>query len=136
MFLPHRPYMPPGPLRHTLSYPSPPNVFRDDELIAACQSVDLAHLSSELDRNANWDNELTREEAQRLAFARLVLHKPRWVCVDQALDALSEADRRKILAMFNAELAAAAVVSFGDVDICQGFSTRTLHLNDAAGTRG
>ena len=136
MFLPQRPYMRQGSLRDMLSYPSAAGLFADEDLAAACKSVGLEQLASALDRDANWDNELTREEAQRLAFARLVLHKPRWVCVDQALDALSEADRRKTLAMFNAELAEAAVISFGDVDICQGFSTRTLHLNDAAGTRG
>jgi vitamin B12/bleomycin/antimicrobial peptide transport system ATP-binding/permease protein len=131
MFLPQRPYMPPGALRDTLSYPAPANVFRDDELIAACQSVDLTRLASELDRNANWDNELTSDEAQRLAFARLLLHKPRWVCVDQAIDALSEAERKKTLTIFDHELRETAVVSFSDIDLCVGFSTRTLHLVEA-----
>jgi putative ATP-binding cassette transporter len=106
-------------------------LFHDDHLAGTCESVGLGHLSSELDRIANWDNELTSDEAQRLAFARLLLHKPRWVCVDQALDAVSDADRRKILGMFEAELAGAAVISFGHTDICPGFSTRALHLDDA-----
>ncbi len=35
-FLPQRPYMPPGPLRDTLTYPSAAHAFRDDELAAAC----------------------------------------------------------------------------------------------------
>jgi len=135
MFMPQRPYMRQGPLRDALSYPSAAHLFADADLVASCESVGLGHLASQLDRNANWDNELTSDEAQRLAFARLVLHKPRWVCVDQALDALSEADRRKTLAIFEAELATAAVISFGDTDICPGFSTRTLHLNDTAETR-
>jgi putative ATP-binding cassette transporter len=135
-FLPRRPYMPPGALRDTLSYPAAANVFVDDDLIAACRSVDLTHLASELDRNANWDNELTSDEAQRLAFARLLLHKPRWICVDQAIDALSEAERKKILTIFDNELADAAVVSFSDIDLCAGFSTRTLHLVEATETQG
>jgi putative ATP-binding cassette transporter len=135
MFLPQRPYMRQGALRDTLSYPSAADLFPDEVLVAACESVGLGHLASQLDRNANWDNELTSDEAQRLAFARLLLHKPRWVCVDQALDALSEADRRKTLAIFEAELAGVAVISFGDTDICPGFSSRALHLNDMPETR-
>jgi putative ATP-binding cassette transporter len=136
MFLPQRPYMRQGALRGTLSYPSAGSSFPDADLAAICENVGMGHLSSQLDRDANWDNELTGEEAQRLAFARLLLHKPRWVCFHRALDALSEPDRRKILAIFEAELAAAAVISFGDSDICPGFSTRALHLNDAPETRG
>jgi putative ATP-binding cassette transporter len=135
MFLPQRPYMRQGALRGTLSYPSAGSSFPDADLVAICENVGMGHLSAQLDRDANWDNELTREEAQRLAFGRLLLHKPRWVCFDHALDALSEPDRRKILTIFEAELAAAAVISFGDSDICPGFSTRTLHLNDAPETR-
>jgi putative ATP-binding cassette transporter len=135
MFLPQRPYMRQGALRDTLSYPSAADLFPDQVLVASCESVGLGHLGTQLDRNANWDNELTSDEAQRLAFARLVLHKPRWVCVDQALDALSEADRRKTLAIFEAELADVAVISFGDTDICPGFSSRALHLNDTPETR-
>lgn len=136
MFLPQRPYMPPGALRDTLSYPSPPKAFPDDDLAAACQSVDLGRLSSQLDRKANWDNELTSDEAQRLAFARLLLHKPRWICIDQGLDGLSETERKKIVTMFHHELADAAVITFDDSDLCQGFSTRTLHLVYAPENKG
>jgi putative ATP-binding cassette transporter len=110
-------------------------VFADDDLVAACRSVDLERLSSQLDRHANWDNELTGDEAQRLAFARLLLHKPRWICVDQALDALSEEERKAIVLIFDNELADAAVVSFSDIDLCGGFSTRTLHFIPAPETK-
>ncbi|CAN5539419.1 ABC transporter ATP-binding protein/permease [soil metagenome] len=131
MFLPQRPYIQQGALRDVLSYPPAANAFRDEELIAALDSVGLARLSSEVDRNARWDNELSDDEAQRVAFARLLLHKPRWVCVDRALDALSEADRRKVVKIFDNKLVGAAVVTFGDTDMCAGFSTRTLHFISA-----
>jgi putative ATP-binding cassette transporter len=128
MFMPQRPYMPPGPLRETLAYPSPATAFGDADLAAACKRVALDRLSSDLDRYANWDNELTADEAQRLAFARLLLHKPRWVCIDEALDSVEEADRRTVLALFDDELAGAGVISIGHRDLREGFSTRVLHL--------
>jgi putative ATP-binding cassette transporter len=129
MFMPQRPYMPPGALRETLVYPSPAAAFSDQDLIAACDRVALGRLSSQLDRSANWDNELTNDEAQRLAFARLLLHKPRWICIDEALDSLDEADRKTILTIFDKELAEAGVITLGHRDLRDGFSTRILHLN-------
>jgi vitamin B12/bleomycin/antimicrobial peptide transport system ATP-binding/permease protein len=128
MFMPQRPYMPPGALRDTLAYPSPASAFADHELIAACGRVALGRLSLQLDRSANWDTELTGDEAQRLAFARLLLHKPAWVCIDEALDSLEEVDRAAVLSIFDAELAHAAVVSLGHRDLRAGFSTRVLRL--------
>jgi putative ATP-binding cassette transporter len=69
MFISQHDYMPPGMLRRALAYPSQPSQF---------PSVKLAHLSPDLDRVARWDRELIGEEQHKLAFARLLLHKPRW----------------------------------------------------------
>jgi len=128
MFLPRRPYLQHGLLREALSYPAPPDLFGDADLIAACERVGLERLSSQLDRSANWNSEWTGDEPQRLAFARLLLHKPRWVFINRALDSLSGQDRKAILAVFDDELAGAAVLSVGDTDLREGFSSRTLHL--------
>jgi putative ATP-binding cassette transporter len=128
MFVPNRPYLQPGRLREALAYPAHHTAFPDEDLVAACERVALRQLSSELERSANWDNELTTDEAQRLAFARLLLHKPRWVCIDDALDALNKTDREAILSIFDNELAGAAVVSFGASDLREGFSARVLRL--------
>jgi vitamin B12/bleomycin/antimicrobial peptide transport system ATP-binding/permease protein len=127
-FMPQRSYMPPGALRETLAYPSPATTFADESLVAACNRVGLGHLSSQLDRNANWDNELAGDELQRLAFARLLLHRPGWICVNEAVDSLDESDRKEILTIFDKELAGATVISLGRRDLRDGFSTRVLHL--------
>lgn len=128
MSLPQRPYMPPGVLREALAYPSPATGFHDEDLVAACNRAGLAQLSGGLDRNANWEAELTSEEAQRLAFARLLLHKPRWACIGDALDSLDKADRAAILGIFDDELAGTGVISLGHRDLREGFSARILHL--------
>jgi putative ATP-binding cassette transporter len=128
MFMPQRPYAPPGALRDALAYPSPPTAFADADMIAACGRVGLPDVGRDLDRRANWAATLSSEEAQRLAFARLLLHKPRWVCIDDALNSLDVADRQQILALFRAELAGAGVISFGYHDLGEGFSSRIVHL--------
>ncbi|WP_158814786.1 ABC transporter ATP-binding protein/permease [Methylocapsa sp. S129] len=136
MFMPQRPYMPLGALRDTLVYPSSATTFQDSALAAACSRVGLGHLSSQLDRSANWDNELASDELQRLAFARLLLHKPSWVCIDEALDSVDESNREGILAIFDAELAGTGVIVLGHRDLREGFSTRVLHLiNNPEGPR-
>jgi vitamin B12/bleomycin/antimicrobial peptide transport system ATP-binding/permease protein len=65
---------------------------------------------------------------QRLAFARLLLHKPSWVCVDEALDSLEQDVRETLLTIFDNELAGACVLSLGRRDLREGFSTRSLRL--------
>ena len=135
MFMPRRPYMPPGALRATLAYPSPPTAFQDENLVAACNRAGLRRICRrELDRSAEQDaNELASDELQRLAFARLLLHKPGWACIDEAMDSLDDADRKTILALFDNELAETGVITLGRRDLRDGFSSRVLHLIDNAG---
>src|ERR1700722_4323444 len=128
MFMPQRPYMPLGTLRETLAYPSPAAAFGDPDLIAACERVALGRLSSALDRSANWDNELTADEAQRLSSECASLQKPRWICIDQALDSLDEGDCKIIHALFDDELAQAGDINLGHRDLSEGFSTHRLRL--------
>jgi vitamin B12/bleomycin/antimicrobial peptide transport system ATP-binding/permease protein len=128
MFMPKHPYMPPGPFREALVYPLPATAYHDEQLAAACNRMGLAHLSTQLDREANWDNELQSHELQRLAFARVLLHKPSWVCVGEALDSVDEDVRQAILSILDNELAGACVLSLGRRDLREGFSTRALRL--------
>ncbi len=128
MFIPKHAYMPPGTLRETLTYPSPVGAFPDEDCAAACGRVGLVDLSSQLDRRANWDIELGEDELQRLAFARLLLHQPRWVCIDQALDALDDTDRRTVMAILDKELAQASVITLDRRNLSEGFAKRLLRL--------
>jgi putative ATP-binding cassette transporter len=71
---------------------------------------------------------LTPEDQHKLAFARLLLHKPRWVMLDEAIDHLDEDARNLVLDIFGQELADAAVVNIGRANTQRGFFTRVLHL--------
>ena len=89
-FLPQRPYLPLGTLRNALSYPSPPDAFPDADVRQALERCDLGNLIAKLDQVERWDKELSLGEQERLAFARLLLHKPGWVFLDEATAALDE----------------------------------------------
>jgi len=126
-FMPRRPYAPPGALRDAVAYPLPASAFDDEQMAAAFARVGLQRLSPQLDRSANWDNALSGDEAQRLAFARLLLRKPRFVCLDDAAEA-DEESRKTLLSLFDQELAGTGVVSFGRRDLREGFSTRVVRV--------
>jgi putative ATP-binding cassette transporter len=136
VFVPRHPYVPPGTLRAALAYPLPEDSFADADLVAVLERAGLGRLSSSLDRSARWDRELTEDEQQFLAFARLPLRRPAWVVIDQALDALDDDAHERVLALFRDTLPDTAFVNIGHPEGRHDFFTRTSHLvKDVAGRR-
>lgn len=91
LFLPQRPYMLLGSLRSQLLYPLHEREIGDDELQRLLESVNLADLAERfggLDANLDWAKVLSVGEQQRVAFARVLLAKPRYAILDEATSAL------------------------------------------------
>ena len=128
MFIPRQPYVPLGTLRAALAYPSPETAYTEDQLVAVLQSAGLNRLSSALDRVARWDKELTYDEQQCLVFMRLLLRKPRWVVIDEALYALDEDAHKRVISLFQDGLKDAAVINIGRPEAKNHFFKRVLHL--------
>jgi vitamin B12/bleomycin/antimicrobial peptide transport system ATP-binding/permease protein len=136
MFISQQDYIPPGTLRGALAVPFQPSQFTSEKYITALERMKLGRLASDLDRTARWERELTREDQHRLAFARLLLHKPRWILLDEAIDYLDDDTRDLVLDVFGQELAEAAIINIGHADTRGGFFTRVLHLiQDPEGQR-
>jgi vitamin B12/bleomycin/antimicrobial peptide transport system ATP-binding/permease protein len=90
-FLPQRPYMILGSLREQLLYPNLALEVSDDELRTALDKVNLPNLADRFggfDAVMEWGTLLSLGEQQRLAFARLLLAKPRYAVLDEATSAL------------------------------------------------
>ena len=95
MFLPQQPYLPIGSLRQQLSYPDAPSDLSDTELLQLLEQVqlpDLAERVGGLDAERDWAKWLSVGEQQRLAFARALLHHPRYLVLDEATSALDAAN--------------------------------------------
>ncbi len=127
-FLPQRPYLPLGTLRNAVTYPSPPHAYSDADVRRALERCDLGSLAAKLDREERWDRELSLGEQERLAFARLLLHKPGWVFLDEATAALDEESQRHIMGLFDDELKNTTVLSIGHRPDLAVYHTRTLQL--------
>jgi putative ATP-binding cassette transporter len=131
-FMPERPYVPRGTLRAVVTYPAEPGRFDDAAVRAALERAGLGRLVPLLDQEQPWDKDLPLDEQQSLAFARLLLHRPKWVLIDDAMSALDEDRRRAMLSIFERELAGAALISTGRGPARDGFYTRILHLRHLA----
>ena len=102
MFLPQRPYFPTGSLRDALAYPEPAGRYSDAELQQALTDALLPDLADPLDEHDAWGQKLSGGEQQRLAIARAMLKKPRWLFVDEATSALDEAAEATLYARLQA----------------------------------
>ncbi len=96
MFIPQRPYFPDGSLRNALAYPKPASDYNDDDLKQALTDALLPQLANRLDEENAWSQKLSGGEQQRLAVARVLLKKPRWIFADEATSALDEAAEKTI----------------------------------------
>lgn len=83
-FLPQRPYIPLGTLRHVVAYPHPAQAYDRARLGEVLTDVGLHHLVDQLDHDSNWPMRLSGGEQQRVALARALLAKPDWLFLDEA----------------------------------------------------
>ncbi|MER9330397.1 ABC transporter ATP-binding protein/permease [Mesorhizobium sp. M0488] len=113
IFVPRVPYFPTGTLREVLDHPNGRDPASDAEISAVLAEVGLQRLSSSLDRSARWERELGDDEQRSLAFARLALRQPKWVIIDEALDAFDGPSLRRVLSMLEKRLPGAAVLNIG-----------------------
>ncbi len=95
LFLPQQPYLPLGDLRCQLTYPQTGRAISDDELLTLLARVNLPTLADRfggLGTELDWSRVLSVGEQQRLAFARALLAKPRYLLLDESTSALDGAN--------------------------------------------
>jgi vitamin B12/bleomycin/antimicrobial peptide transport system ATP-binding/permease protein len=128
LYMPRTPYLPPGTLREVLAYPSTTETFEPASYTNALLRLKLERLVPVLDVSKRWDHELSEDEQQTLAFARVVLHAPPWVLIDEVLDSLDEDARQGILDIFVRDLEHTAVIHIGRAEAHDHLFSRVLHL--------
>jgi len=132
-FMPQRPYMPIGTLRGVLAYPSATECFADEALIGALERVGLGHLGERLGLSDTWEQVLTAGEQQRLGFARLLLHRPKWVFLQEATDALDPEGERRLMQLLSDEFPTASIMTVGFHADLEPYHQRKLTLTQTPG---
>jgi vitamin B12/bleomycin/antimicrobial peptide transport system ATP-binding/permease protein len=134
MFLmPQRAYVPVGTLRRAATYPEPAESYDVDDVAKALKRVGLSHLVDRLEDEAPWDQTLSGGEKQRLAFARILLHRPDIIVLDEATSALDPASQDKLMELLTTELDATTIVSVGHRPELEAFHSRKIVLERRRG---
>ncbi len=113
MFVSQLPYMPLGDLRAVVAYPAAAGAVDDDRLREVLTEVFLPHLCDRLDETPDWAKVLSAGEQQRIAFARVLLTKPKAVFLDEATSAMDEGLQFALYQLMRNQLPRTIVVSVG-----------------------
>ena len=125
MFVPQLPYLPLGDLRAVVSYPNEDGTVRDQQALI---KVALPHLAIRLNDAGGWEKVLSVGEQQRIAFARILLTKPRAVFLDESTSALDEGLELMLYELIRAELPDSTLVSVSHRRTVEQFHGRQLEL--------
>jgi putative ATP-binding cassette transporter len=123
-----RPYLPVGALGEAVCYPLTLGVCVPDDINSALRRVGLGEWAGRLGVVDSWEHVLSAAQQQRLSFARMLLHRPDWIFLAEATNALDEAAQREMAGVLAAELPSAAVVAVGQAGLFDGFFQRVLHV--------
>jgi putative ATP-binding cassette transporter len=128
------PYLPRGTLREVLAYPLKGDLFSTEAFNRALFRFGLERLAPLLDRTQRWDRELSQDEQQCLAFARLLLQAPPWVLMDGTLGTLDDEVLELIIDVFSKELQRTGIIHIGVAGEAHTLFPIILHLVKAQRT--
>lgn len=128
MFLSQLPYVPLGDLRAVVTYPGEEGTIDDETLRDMLHKVALSHLVARLDEVLDWAKVLSPGEQQRVAFARILLTKPKAVFLDESTSALDEGLEFMLYQLVRAELPDTILVSVSHRTTVEQHHTHELEL--------
>ena len=133
MFLPQRPYIPIGSLRRAATYPDAAESRPVKEIAEAFKRVGLDHLTKRIEEEGPWDQTLSGGEKQRLAFARIFLHNPDVIVLDEATAALDPKSQEKLMELLSKRPEETTLISVGHRPELEAFHSRKIVLERRRG---
>jgi putative ATP-binding cassette transporter len=133
LLMPQRAYVPVGTLRRAATYPEAAKSKSAEEVAKAFKAVGLGHLVEQIDEEGPWDQTLSGGEKQRLAFARILLHRPDIIVLDEATSALDPESQDKLMELVTKELGATTIVSVAHRPELEAFHNRKIVLERRPG---
>lgn len=129
VFLPQRPFLPDGTLQAALSYPHPAGHFGHAQILHALDCAGIAWLAPRLEDSDDWDRVLPLRAQQRIGIARLLLHHPAWVFIEEATDAFDVQGEECMTEVLHRELLGSTLLTISFHRTLEHFYTRRLVLD-------
>ena len=133
-FLPQRPYIPLGTLHRAATYPDDAESMTTEAVAKAFRHVGLDQLVEHLDDEGPWDQTLSGGEKQRLAFARVFLHSPDIIVMDEATAALDPQSQDKLMASLLQHPDKTTLISVGHRLELESYHDRKITLERRRGS--
>jgi len=133
MFVPQKAYLPLGTLREVLLYPDATQSITESEIQEIMAQCRLEWLADQLERVEDWSHVLSLGEQQRIAFARVLLQRPKWLFLDEATSALDEATEKLLYKLVREKLKDSTIVSVGHRSTLNAFHSMKLTLEGEQG---
>ena len=127
-FMPQRPYFPLGTLRTALLYPHPEQEVPDEKIRDILMRCGLEHLIPRIDETDQWSSLLSGGEQQRLAFARVLIHPPDILIMDEPTSSLDELSQFRMMEYMRDLLPDTMVIHAGHRPGLERFHDREIQL--------
>jgi putative ATP-binding cassette transporter len=111
LFLPQKSYLPIGTLKEALCYPDRVDAFTEKQCGSVLRLCRLPQFENRLHESADWAQQLSPGEQQRIAVARVLLQQPEFLFLDEATNALDAETEELLYDLLFERLPHAALVS-------------------------
>lgn len=113
MYLPQQPYMPIGTLAEAILFPDKSHPELVKQLESILQDCRLESFIPRLHETASWAEQLSPGEQQRISFARVLLHRPDWVFLDESTSMLDLPNESHLYQLVKKKLPHCSIISVG-----------------------
>jgi vitamin B12/bleomycin/antimicrobial peptide transport system ATP-binding/permease protein len=128
VFMPQRPYFPIGSLRAALNYPANGHETSDERAQDMLMRCGLEHLVDRMEETDQWGSKLSGGEQQRLAFARVLIHPPDILIMDEPTSSLDSLSEFRLMEYMRDILTGTMVIHAGHRPGLERFHDREIHL--------
>ncbi len=136
LFLPQRPYLPLGTLRHAITYPGDERAYEPGVVRQALTAAGLPALVERIDEEQPWSQMLSGGEQQRLAIARALLIRPDWLFLDEATSSLDPAAEDELYSALRQHLPETTIISIAHRPDVAGYHAEVLTFQRKPGEAG
>lgn len=132
MYLPQKSYMPLGTLQEAILFPDKEKPADENHIKVVLNLCRLNYLTPRLHEVANWSEQLSPGELQRIAFARVLLHQPDWVFLDESTSMLDLDNEKALYELIQTSLPNCSIVSVGHRPSLEAYHDHVIQMSKYA----